>query len=184
MRSLKVTTGAAREADCDALASPPSAPIRLSPELRPSRADRLWRRKDADDFTDTDREAIRRFLAGAVVDDPRWIGASTGDTADAAALVVAAWPVERLDADLDAVMTALLNCALSNGNNTKAAAIILFHTLAQLGARGIRSCKSPAASWNEKLRRDEYEQAIRRPHPVRNILKRDLSDENEATKAA
>ncbi|OSI65604.1 hypothetical protein BSZ21_21035 [Bradyrhizobium canariense] len=160
------------------------APILLSSESHPARAHRLWRRKDADEFTDADREAIRRFLSEAVVDDPRWIGASTGGTADAAALVVAAWPVEHLGADLDAVMTALLNCALSNGSNTKAAAIILFHTLAQLGARGVRSCKSPAASWNEKLRRDDYDQAIRRPQPVRNILKPDLPDENEATKAA
>jgi len=100
-----------------------------------------------------DDEAIRRFLSEAVIDDPRWIGASTGATADAAALVVAAWPVERFSAELDAVMTALLNCALSGGSNTKAAAVILFHTLAQLGARGVRSCKSPAGSWNEKLRR-------------------------------
>jgi len=96
---------------------------------------------------------------------------------------VAAWPVERFSAELDAVMTALLNCALSGGSNTKAAAVILFHTLAQLGARGVRSCKSPAGSWNEKLRRLDYEQAIRPPQPVRNILKPDLPD-NEATKAA
>lgn len=160
------------------------APTLLSTQSHPTRADRLWRRKDADDFTDTDREAIRRFLSEAVVDDPRWIGASAGDTADAAALVVAAWPVERLDVDLDAAMTALLDCALSNGRNTKAAAVIVFHTLAQLGARGVRSCKSPAASWHAKLRRDDYEQAIRRPQPVRHILTSDLPDENEATKAA
>lgn len=160
------------------------APILLSTQCRPTGADRLWRRKDADDFTDADREAIRRFLSEAVIDDPRWIGASTGATGDAAALVVAAWPVERFSAELDAVMTALLNCALSGGSNTKAAAVILFHTLAQLGARGVRSCKSPAGSWNEKLRRLDYEQAIRHPQPVRNILKPDLPDKNEATKAA
>ena len=182
MRSLKTVTGAAPEADCGALASPPSAPIRLSSELHAGRADRLWRRKDAYDFTDTDREAIRRFLSEAVVDDPRWVGASAGDTADAAALVVAAWPVERLDADLDALMTALLNCALSNGNNPKAAAIILFHTLAQLGTRGVRSCKSPVASWSNKLRRDEYEEAIRRPQPVRHLL--NGPDQSQAAKAA
>ena len=35
---------------------------------------------------------------------------------------VQAWPVERFSAELDAVMTALLNCALSGGSNTKAAA--------------------------------------------------------------
>lgn len=160
------------------------APILLSTQCRPTGADRLWRRKDADDFTDADREAIRRFLSEAVIDDPRWIGASTGATGDAAALVVAAWPVERFSAELDAVMTALLNCALSGGSNTKAAAVILFHTLAQLGARGVRSCKSPAGSWNEKLRRLDYEQAIRHPQPVRNILKPDLPDKNEAMKAA
>lgn len=160
------------------------APILLSTESRPTGADRLWRRKDADDFTDSDRAAIRRFLSEAVVDNPRWIGASTGATADAAALVVAAWPVEHVGVELDALMTALLNCALSNGSNTKAAAIILFHTLTQLGARGVQSCKSPAVSWNDKLRRDDYEQAIRRPLPVRNILKPDLLEENEATEAA
>ncbi len=160
------------------------APILLSPQSRRTGADRLWRRKDADDFTDADREAIRRFLAEAVVDDPRWIGASNGVTADAAALVVAAWPAEHLGAEFDALMTALLNCALSSGGNTKAAAVILFHTLAQLGARGVWSCKSPATSWNEKLRRYDYEQAVRRPHPVRSILKPDLPVENEATKAA
>ncbi|MET4198640.1 hypothetical protein [Bradyrhizobium sp. LA6.12] len=160
------------------------APIHLSPDAHPARADRLWRRKDADDFTDADREAIHHFLSQAVVDDPRWIAASTGDTAEATALVVAAWPVQRLNAELDALMTALLNCALSNGNNTKAAAVILFHTLAQLGVRGLRSCKSPAASWNSKLRRDEYEQAIRRPEPVRNILKPAAPQEDEAATAA
>jgi len=161
-----------------------SAPILLFPKSYPGHVDSLWRRKDADDFTDADRDAIRRFLSEAVVDDPRWIGASTGDTADAAALVVAAWPVERLDSELDALMTALLNCALSNSSNTKAAAVILFHTLAQLGARGVRSCESPAKSWHAKLRRDEYEGAIRRPEPVRRILTSDAPDQIKAAKAA
>jgi hypothetical protein len=97
-------------------------------------------------------------------------------------MVVAAWPVQRLDADLDAVITALLNCALSNGNNTKAAAIVLFQTLTQVGARGKGSCKSVAASWQNKLRRDDYEEAIRRPQPVRHLL--NGSEQSQAAKAA
>ncbi|MBR0764412.1 hypothetical protein [Bradyrhizobium japonicum] len=158
------------------------ATICLSPETRPARADRLWRRKDAEDFTDADREAIRRFVSEAVVDDPRWIGASTGNIADAAALVVAAWPAQRFDAELDVLMTGLLNCALSNGNNTKAAAVVLYHTLAQLGAHGKRSCKSAAASWHNKLRSYDYEEAIRRPQPVRHLL--NVLDQSQAAEAA
>jgi hypothetical protein len=158
------------------------APIRISAKTSRTSADRLWRSKEADAFTDTDREAIRSFVSEAVVDDPRWIGASTGNTADATAMVVAAWPVHRLDADLDAMMTALLSCALSNGNNTKAAAIVLFQTLTQVGARGKRSCKWVAASWQNKLRRDDYEDAIRRPQPVRHLL--NGSEQSQAAKAA
>src|SRR5579871_2404190 len=160
------------------------APIQLSTESRPMGASRLWRSKGADDFTDADRETIRGFLSEAVVDDPRWIGASTGDAADAAALVVAAWPVQRLDSELDALMTALLNCALSNSSNTKAAAVILFHTLAQLGARGVRTCKLVSGSWHAKLRRREYEGAIRHPEPVRCILTSEVPDQIKAAKAA
>jgi len=160
------------------------SPVLLFPESRPARVDRLWRRKCAEDFTDGDRDAIRRFVSQAVVDQPRWIGASAGNTADAAALVVGAWPVRRIDADLDAVMTALLSCALSNGSNTKAAAVVLFHTLAQLGARGVRSCKSPAASWHAKLRHDEYEGAMHHTEPVRRILTSNVPDQIKAAKAA
>ena len=79
-------------------------------------------------------------------------------------------------------MTALLNCTLSNSNNTKAAAIILFQTLTQVGAGCKRSCKSVAASWQNKLRRDDYEEAIRRPQPVRYVL--NSSDHSQAVKAA
>jgi|1185.fasta_scaffold132052_2 hypothetical protein len=158
------------------------APIRFSAKTSCTSTDRLWRSKDADAFTDADREAIRSFVSQAIVDDPRWIGASTGNTADATALVVAAWPVQHLDADLDAMMTALLNCALSDGNNTKAAAVVLFQTLAQVGARGKRSCKSVAASWQNKLRRVDYEEAIRRPEPVRHLL--NASEQSQAAKAA
>ncbi|MDA9479685.1 hypothetical protein XI03_35375 [Bradyrhizobium sp. CCBAU 65884] len=164
------------------MSGPASAPVRLSPGPRATQVDRLWRSRDADAFTDADREAIRSFVSEAVVDDPRWIGASTGNIADATAMAVAVWPVQRLDADLDAVMTALLNCALSNGNNTKAASIILFQTLTQVGARGKRSYKSVAASWQNKLRRDDYEEAIRRPQPVRHLL--NGSEHSQAAKAA
>jgi hypothetical protein len=80
------------------------------------------------------------------------------------------------------MMTALLNCALSDGNNTKAAAVVLFQTLAQVGARGKRSCKSVAASWQNKLRRVDYEEAIRRPEPVRHLL--NASEQSQAAKAA
>lgn len=184
MRSLTAVSSSTREVDCDAraLSGPASAPVRLSPGSRAPQADRLWRSKDADAFTDADREAIRSFVSAAVVDDPRWIGASTGNTADATAMAVAMWPVQRLDADLDAVMTALLNCALSNGNNTRAASIILFQTLTQVGARRKRSYKSVAASWQDKLRRDDYEEAIRRPQPVRHLL--NGSEHSQAAKAA
>lgn len=184
MRSLTAVSSSTRELDCDAraLSGPSSAPVRLSSGPRATQVDRLWRSRDADAFTDSDREAIRSFASQAVVDDPRWIGASTGNTADATAMVVAAWPVQRLGADLDAMMTALLNCALSNGNNTKAAAIILFQTLTQVGARGKRSCKSVATSWQNKLRRDDYEEAIRRPQPVRHLV--NIPEESQAAKAA
>jgi hypothetical protein len=181
MRSLTAVSLSTRQVDRDAR-GPSSAPLRLSPGSRTPQIDRLWRSKDADAFTEVDREAIRSFVSAAVVDDPRWIGASTGNTADATAMVVAAWPVQRLDADLDAMMTALLNCALSNGNNTKAAAIVLFQTLTQVGARGKRSCKSVATSWQNKLRRDDYEEAIRRPQPVRHLL--NGSEQSQAAKAA
>lgn len=184
MRSLTAVSSSTRGVDCvaRALSGPSSAPVRLSRGSRAPQVDCLWRSKDADAFTEGDREAIRSFVSEAVVDDPRWIGASTGNTADATAMAVAVWPVQRLDADLDAVMTALLNCALSNGNNTKAAAIILFQTLTQVGARGRRSCQSAAASWQKKLRRDDYEEAIRRPQPVRHLL--NSSEHSQAVKAA
>ena len=129
--------------------------------------DVLWRTTHPNNFTDADCDAVRRFIARTTIDHPRWIGAQGGVAADAVALVVAEWPIAKTGARIDALLTALLNVALVDGN--KAAKLTLFHTLAQLGHRGMRSCARMAASWNLKLRHDDYERRIRRPYPLRRI---------------
>jgi hypothetical protein len=132
------------------------------------RPDVLWRTTHPNNFTGADCDAIRRFLARTTIDHPRWVGAQAGVAADAVALVVAERPIAKTNARIDALMTALLYATLSDEN--KAAELTIFHTLAQLGHRSIRSCAGLAASWNLKLRHDDYERRIRHPYPLRRIL--------------